>query len=406
MNVLFIMNGIGSVGDLPGISGGDVRWIEIAKSWQKRGHNIHVFTPEAGKKLCERLGLEAAFHIFQVSNEYSLKTYVWRFLKSTSLPKPLRHYEGIIYSTTEHFYDVCPSIRIKNENRRNMWVAAVHWIAPLKRRGTSWLNSILFFANQKMGFNLIKNRADLILAISENTAKQMKKIGVPPEKIFPVEAGVDYLRTRKIAAKAQTKKYDALFMKRFDGTKGVFDIIEIWKDVTRTKQNAKLGMIGLGTKGVMAKLKRMIEKYGIKKNVDLLGPIYDFKTKISILASSKLFVLPSYEENWAIVIGEAMAAGVPVLCYDLPEIHPIWKNKIVWVPKGDKKIFAGKILELLDDEQARNKLSQIGIRFVKRYDWHEIAEKEIDIINKSTQNHEQRFLQEEMEIVLPSPRQG
>ncbi|MDH5266302.1 MAG: glycosyltransferase family 4 protein [Candidatus Bathyarchaeota archaeon] len=386
MNVLFIMNGIGSVDDLPGISGGDVRWIEVAKSWRKGGDDIHVFTPEAGKRLCERLGLEATFHIFHAPNEYSLKTYLWRFLRSTSLPTTLMNYEGIIYSTTEHFYDVSPALKIKKKNKKNTWVAVVHWLAPLKRKGTSWLNSILFFVNQQMGFHLIKNGANLILAVSENTAEHVKKIGVPPEKIFSVEAGVDYSKIREIVAEAQIKKYDALFMKRFDGTKGVFDIIEIWKEVTRTEQDAKLGMVGLGTKQVMAKLKRMVETYGIKKNVDFLGPIYDFNTKISILASSKLFVLPSYEENWAIVIGEAMAAGVPVLCYNIPEIRTIWKDKIVWVPKGDKKTFADKIIELFNDEHSRNELSQMGMRFVKRYDWHEIAEKEINIITNSAEN--------------------
>jgi glycosyltransferase involved in cell wall biosynthesis len=115
-------------------------------------------------------------------------------------------------------------------------------------------------------------------------------------------------------------------------------------------------------------------------NVDFLGPIYDFGRKFSILASSKLFVLPSYEENWAIVIGEAMAAGVPVLCYDLPEIRNIWQDKVIWVTKGDKRLFASKVLELLDDERSRIELSLKGLRFIKKYDWNEIAKKEMSII--------------------------
>ncbi|MFX0203194.1 MAG: glycosyltransferase, partial [Candidatus Hodarchaeota archaeon] len=98
------------------------------------------------------------------------------------------------------------------------------------------------------------------------------------------------------------------------------------------------------------------------------------------LASSSLFVLPSYEENWAIVIGEAMAAGVPVICYDLPEIRSIWEDKVVWVPKGDKKKFAKKIIEFLDNEHARNVISQVAIQFVKRYDWQKIADEEMKLI--------------------------
>ncbi|MGQ9744216.1 MAG: glycosyltransferase family 4 protein [Candidatus Bathycorpusculaceae bacterium] len=379
MNILFIMNGIGAVRGFPGISGGDVRWIEIAKFWREAGYNIHVLTPEAGIKLCKKLGLDATFHIFNVPNDYSLKTYLLKFVKSIYIPKTLENFHGIIYSTTEHVYDVCPAVKIKENSEGNIWIAVVHWVAPLKRKGTNWLNSILFFFNQQMGFRYIKNRADLVLAVSKITAEHVKRRGIK-HNVFSVDCGVAYQEIRQVAAKVKSKRYEAVFMKRFDGTKGVFDIVEIWKEVVKIKPEAKLGMMGLGTKKVMDKLRSMVRNYNLQDNVDFLGSIYDFETKISLLASSKLFVLPSYEENWAIVIGEAMAAGTPVLCYDLSEIRPIWGDNVVWVPKGDKKKFANKIIEFLDSEQARNRLSEAGIRFIKRYDWQKIADEEMKLI--------------------------
>ena len=145
MNILFIMNGIGAVGNLPGVSGGDVRWIEIAKYWQRKGYEIHVYTLETGVELCKKIGLEATFHIFRAPNEYSLKTYAIKFLKLKAIPITLNNFQGIVYSTTEHIYDVFPASRIKKATKGNIWVATVHWVAPLKRKGTNWLNSFLFF---------------------------------------------------------------------------------------------------------------------------------------------------------------------------------------------------------------------------------------------------------------------
>ena len=200
MNVLFIMNGIGSVNGLPGISGGDVRWIEIAKCWQRDGYDIHVFTPQAGVELCKRMGLEATFHVSKVPNEYSLRTYLWRFLKSRFIPKTLNDFEGIVYSTTEHIYDTLPALRIKENGKGNVWVAVVHWVAPLRRNGTSLLNSVLFLFNQRLGFRCIRNGADVVLAISENTAKQVKRVGVK-KNVFPVGAGVDFEGIRKIVSR-------------------------------------------------------------------------------------------------------------------------------------------------------------------------------------------------------------
>jgi glycosyltransferase involved in cell wall biosynthesis len=373
------MNGIGSVDDQPGVSGGDVRWIEIAKCWQNSGHTIHVFTPNSGKELCQRLGLTAIFHINEVPNDYSIKTYLVKYVKARFIPESLENFKGVIYSTTEHFYDVLPALKIKEKNRDAVWVAVVHWVAPLKRNGTSLLNSFLFYLNQQEGFHYIRKAADVVLTVSDSTLYHVKRIGIK-KNVHSVDAGVAFNEIRKTITKVDYKQYDAVFMKRLDGTKGVFDIVEIWKDVVKKKPNARLGIVGLGTKSAMDKLNRMITNFGLSGNVDVLGPIYDFEKKISVLGSSKLFVLPSYEENWAIVIGEAMAAGVPVLCYNIPEIKPIWGNNVTWIPKGNKEVFAIKILELLAHPNLRTELSKNGVLFINRYDWREIAEKELNLI--------------------------
>lgn len=387
MNVLFVMNGIGSVDGLSEISGGDVRWIEIAKCWQRDGFNIHVLTPEAGISLCKKLGLEADFHVSNVPNNYSVKAYFLRLLESKYIPRTLENFRGIVYSTTEHSYDVIPAWKMKEKTKGIVWAAVIHWVAPWRRKGTTLLNSTLFFLNQRLGLHYIKNWADIVLAVSSNTVEQVRRIGIR-NNVFPVTAGADIEAIRNVASQVRNKKYDAIFMKRFTGTKGVFDMVEIWKEVTKIKPEAKLGMVGLGTRDVMNRLHKMVENYSMKYNISFLGPIYEFETKISVLASGEMLVLPSYEENWAIVIGEAMAAGVPVLCYDLPEIRPIWGGNVAWVPKGDKKKFADKTLELLDNDHARNKLSESGMRFIRNYDWHEIAQKEMSIITSLAEKHE------------------
>jgi len=380
MKILIIMNGIGSENNLPGISGGDVRWVEIAKIWQKQGHEIHVFTPQAGKDFCEKMSINAVFHIFDVPNEYCIKTYVYRALKSFLIPKSLKSSFDIVYSSTEHWYDVIPAIKIKKNNKTIRWGAVVHWVAPLKRKGTDFLSGLLFYINQRVGYYYIKKQADIVLAVSDSTAENVRGIGIPENKIFSVACGMNFDEINNITKQIDHKEYDAIFMKRFDGTKGVFDLPEIWKEVVNEKNNAKLGLIGFGTKKVIEKLENLIELNDLQKNIEIIGPIYDFNEKFLTLAKSRLFILPSYEENWAIVIGEAMACGIPVICYDLPEIKPIWKDNVVWTPMGDKEAFADAIIQLLDDNNKREIISEKEIKFIKRYDWKNIAEDELEYI--------------------------
>lgn len=381
MKAVFIANGIGTSDGKPGISGGDVRWIEIANKWQEFGLEIHVLTQKAGVDLCKRLNLEAKFHTIDVPPEYSFKSYIYRAFRSYKIPRELESFNGIIYATTEHWYDVIPGTVIKKNNPENKFAVVAHWVAPLRRRGTSLLNGILFYINQRMGYIFAKKYADVILAVSQSTKEAiLQKIRISKEKIKVVKCGVSYENIKKISSKSPKKEYDGVFMKRFDGTKGVFDVVEIWKNVVAKIPKAKLIMIGHGTKENLNKLKSMIEERNLEENIRILGPIYDFEEKIKNVAKSRVFLLPSYEENWAIVIGEAMACGTPIICYDLPEIRPIWRDNIIWVPKGDRNIFAQRVLEFLINESIRKKFIAREIEFVKQYDWKDIAKKELNSI--------------------------
>jgi hypothetical protein len=59
---LFISNGWETTKQGPTISGGDVRWLEIAKEWQKLGIQIHILTQKAGKEFCEKMDLQGEIH--------------------------------------------------------------------------------------------------------------------------------------------------------------------------------------------------------------------------------------------------------------------------------------------------------------------------------------------------------
>ena len=63
MKALFIANGIPLSKGTVSVSGGDVRWLTVAKIWQSKGVDVHVLTQEAGMKLCANFGLNAVFHV-------------------------------------------------------------------------------------------------------------------------------------------------------------------------------------------------------------------------------------------------------------------------------------------------------------------------------------------------------
>ncbi|MEM7809710.1 MAG: glycosyltransferase, partial [Planctomycetota bacterium] len=73
-----------------------------------------------------------------------------------------------------------------------------------------------------------------------------------------------------------------------------------------------LVIAGHDQRGHQAELEREIEQLGLGGRVTILGPqVHD--AKADFLAAIELFVLPTDWENFGVVVGESLAAGVPVV---------------------------------------------------------------------------------------------
>jgi glycosyltransferase involved in cell wall biosynthesis len=380
MKVLFVMNGVSyGFSGKPNVSGGDVMSIEIAKKWVQKGVVVHFLTSLAGKELCERLGLEAIYHLSHSSNNSSASGSISSAVKSTKSVSSVMKKENfdVVFSTCEHLYDVLPAFRMKRKNVK--WAAVVHFVPPppWKRIKAGRIKALLYYMNHMSGAYVIRNNADLVFAVSQRTANDyVSHLKLDVRKVVTIPAGVNFNAIRSIATSSHEKEYDAIFMKRLQAMKGVFDVIEVWRYIITVCPDAQLLIVGEGSIDVVNRLKDIIRKTGLTKNVKLIGPVYDENEKILLLAKSKLFLLPSYEENWAIVIGEALTAGLPVVAYDLPEIRPVWRDNVVWVPKGNVELFAKQVSELLKDEEYYKTYLNKAINFMKRFDWKTIAETE------------------------------
>lgn len=380
------MNGVSfGFSGKPNVSGGDLMLIEIAKRWTQRGVEVHFLTSSAGKELCDKLGLKAVYHLSHSSIKPSIWKYIFIALRS-AVARPINKAKNsfdLVYSSCEHLYDVLPAFKMKKRNVK--WVATVHFVPPppWTRVKAGKLNAILYYLNHMLGAQIIRSSADLVFAVSQTTASDyICKLKFDGRKVVAVAGGVNYGSVRAIADSTCEKIYDAIFMKRLQPMKGVFDVIEVWRQVVTASPKAKLLIVGDGPAGVVTRMHHMIAEFGLAENIEMIGPVYDIEEKISLLARSKLFLLPSYEENWAIVIGEALTVGLPVVAYDLSELREIWGEHVLWIPKGNAEVFAAEVIHLLSNGKYYQTFVGNGIDFMKQFDWDSIAERELELCTK------------------------
>ncbi|MDQ1148137.1 glycosyltransferase involved in cell wall biosynthesis [Sphingobacterium zeae] len=160
--------------------------------------------------------------------------------------------------------------------------------------------------------NDLKN-ATCLHATAKMEAKSIRLLGYKnPIAIIP--NGIDLSQYPIKDWKEQKKeKRKILFLSRIHPKKGIEYLIEAWKKLdSEIKSNWEIEIVGNGESEYIAFLNNLIKSNYLEKSIKILGPKFG-PDKIETYHQSDLFVLPTFSENFGIVIAEALACGLPVI---------------------------------------------------------------------------------------------
>ncbi|WP_082233339.1 glycosyltransferase [Halobacillus massiliensis] len=155
--------------------------------------------------------------------------------------------------------------------------------------------------------------ADHCLAISESFKQLLLKLGVPDHKISTVYNGIDFNDYPEQVATKQDLGFsndDFLIgmVARLEPVKQHEIAIQSFKELHKEHQNAKLLLIGEGTRE--ADLRNLCRYYKIERDVHFLGRREDVS---SILPAMDVTMLTSKSESFPLVLLESARAQVPVI---------------------------------------------------------------------------------------------
>lgn len=169
---------------------------------------------------------------------------------------------------------------------------------------------------KKIAMALFQNRdltkSDCIHATAFSEAESIRYLGYKnPIAVIPNGIDLDDYPLKDLKSKSAKKKI--LFLSRIHYKKGIELLIEAWGRLDPViRADWEIEIAGNGDSIYIDKLKRSIVEKGFQNDIKIVGPKFG-KDKINTYHNADVFVLPTYSENFGIVIAEALACGIPVI---------------------------------------------------------------------------------------------
>lgn len=228
-------------------------------------------------------------------------------------------------------------------------------------------------------------RAVALHATAESEAEQFRKLGFR-NPIIVSPNGVNVPKESLVVSRQSLVgegKRRVLFVSRMHPKKGVLELVEAWGRLVDSHPSLVVSgwecelvytVSGELEKEYEAKVKAKVKESGLEDQFIFTGALND-EEKWLAYARADLFVLPTYSENFGIVVAEALWAGVPVITTkgtpwkELEERSCGW-----WIDVGVESLTAAlKEAISLDDAQRREMGARGRALLEEKYTWSAVV---------------------------------
>lgn len=377
----------------PFVSGGlGVHCYELTRALCQKGAQVDFYMPVTGKTV---VSPHPSLRIIEVAKT-ELRPYLF-FSKSgqnatygENLMKAVSEYwEKCIASVVErssqqkydliHTHDWLTS-KAGSSLRTKLSIPLVQTFHSTEFDRTSWPWQYILDVERSAA-----ESADLIIAVSNRTREQVKRLGADERKIRVVYNGVDSEKFSSVkmdgqaAEKLKKDKKIVLFLGRLTEQKGPVQFLHAAKKVLAKNPNVLFVVAGKGE--LLPLLINMSLELGISNDVKFLGYVpEDEQAKLYKLAD--VYVMPSTSEPFGITALEAMSSGVPVIISKTSGVAEIVRSAIR-VDFWDINAMAEKILAVLKYDTLRATMSYLSVAEAAHYSWERTAEETMKVYNEA-----------------------
>jgi glycosyltransferase involved in cell wall biosynthesis len=162
---------------------------------------------------------------------------------------------------------------------------------------------------------------------------------------------------------ARTELPKVLFLSRLHPKKGIEVLISAAALLRQRGRPVRLMLAGSGDALYEAELRDRVRRQGLEDDVKFLGMVRGVE-KVSLYQAADVFALPTSQENFGLVLPEAMACRTPVVTTRGVDIWQEIQSAGATIADATPAAFADAVAALLDDRTRRGQIGESGRRWV------------------------------------------
>lgn len=342
----------------PEAGGAEVHLHEIFKRIVKKGHEVFLISSKFDN--CVESEIIDGISVFRVGRKHNFN-FIVPFYYLTKLRK--EKFDIIIDDISK--IPLCTPLYIKKP-----MIGIIHHVhgntlfkeLPFIAAGYIWLSERLLIP-------LYKQKK--MICVSNSTKEELIGMGIPDKNITVIYNGYDRNGSLPAVTNRKSKIPTITYVGRVKAYKQLDHLIRAFKIVRNNIKDCKLIIAGKGEKEY---LKNIALKLSLDSSVEFHDEVSE-EEKFRLLHEAWIFATPSMKEGWGITVVEANACGTLAIGYDVPGLRDsiIDGYNGLLVEKGDITSLGNSIIELIKNEELRNKLNSNAIEWSGNFSWDKSA---------------------------------
>jgi glycosyltransferase involved in cell wall biosynthesis len=357
--------------------GGDIYFKYIAQAALDAGCELHFFGGHALKGYLQRMGFPENITLTdrcqadlgnvnalgqQLRLLLDFARRLWGTLRCLKEVRPA----DLAYAMSDYWFDSIPLMLCRARAKVMYLGMMAPTLGEIVRRARpdvtgSRLNSIYYWASQQFSIRAFRWCRNKKFSYGHPEMRAyLRRFGYKEEELALVSNGMDVSAADRTPA--QPKEYDLVWTGRVHPQKGIDDLLATFQYLSQRMENFHAIIIGSSHTVLAPRVKEM----GLERHVTFAGLVSE-EEKFRLLKASDVFVMPSRYESWGIVVGEALASGVPVVAYELSCYRPVFGDFVRYVKPFDREQWLAAVeREVREMRAGRNYLDAMDLAGLKK----------------------------------------